>query len=106
MPPLMAFNNQQQRYFYNQAPCQHQYYCCGGGQGSPGRIRRNSFGGMCLDSSPTGHYFVHGTSPSSLEGHFIPPELPEETLLEVSLIVKLLIVVILLILQLFELYFS
>ncbi|XP_035225469.1 serine/threonine-protein kinase unc-51-like [Stegodyphus dumicola] len=80
-PPLMAYNTQQQRYFYNPNTCQHR--CCCGGQGSPGRIRRNSFaGGMCVDSSPTAHFFSHGTSPSSMEGHFIPPELPEETLLE------------------------
>ncbi|GFR20545.1 hypothetical protein TNCT_299012, partial [Trichonephila clavata] len=79
-PPLLAYNAQQQRYLYNQATCQH--HCCCGTHGSPGRNRRNSFGGgMGLDSSPTCHLYSHGNSPSSLEGHFIP-ELPEETLLE------------------------
>lgn len=83
IPPLMAYNTQYHKHHCNQAPCQYQYHYCCVGQGSPGRIRRNSFGGgMCIDSSPTGHYFAHGTSPSSLEGLFIPPELPEETLLE------------------------
>ncbi|CAL1298290.1 unnamed protein product [Larinioides sclopetarius] len=79
-PPLLAYNAQQQRYLYNQAACQH--HCCCGAQGSPGRIRRNSYGGgMAMDSSPTCHFYSHGNSPSSLEGLFIP-ELPEETLLE------------------------
>ncbi|GIY36443.1 hypothetical protein CDAR_561252 [Caerostris darwini] len=79
-PPLLAYNAQQQRYLYNQTACQH--HCCCGAQGSPGRIRRNSYaGGMGIDSSPTCHFYSHGNSPSSLEGLFLP-ELPEETLLE------------------------